>query len=628
MENFAFTISLADALTGPSKRIQSALAVQQKSLLASSKSALVLEKGIAQLETAMVRSAGKMDFKAYNKQAHELDAMKAAYDRADKSGLIMAKHLAAESTEIGESIKKTKELAETYALVGEAALKVGEWLGEGATKTAEFAIEQVQMKAKLVATLDALGKGPGAGAKTFAMLDELSDKLPQTRDQLGEWSKAYMAMGITDLSKLRAQLNATASAQALMGEEGVSTFNTLSLKIQEAINTSGKLKLADKQLAGLAKTGVNVSDVAEKMGISVQKLQAGLKAGTVNAKAFGDAVNNALVAKGAGPLAKMGMSMETLGAKFKENIGKLFEDVDIEPFVSALHDVVDMFGQGNGAGITLKGTITGLFSGIFSIMGKVIHQSQLLFLGMVILGLRAYIAVKPFLGALKAIGVVLLGAAAGYAIYSAGLGAVAAASWIASGGLTAAAVAGWAALAPVLVAAAPFIAFGAAVMTVWEAFKHWDEIKDVAGNLINGLVSGIESGAGLVWSAIKNLGHGAMKALKGVLGIASRSKEFAKLGMFGGEGLAYGFTRSSGMVSDAVSGVGEQAVRSGGKAIDPKQFSASVNATPSASGGGKGASVVVHVGGIHIDGAGKDSEEITETAVTLVFERVALELGL
>lgn len=652
MENFAFTISLADALTGPSKRMQSALALQKKGLMDLAAPAMRLEKSIASLGVAMQKSEALGDFKAWDKQNKQLLAYKLALDKTDKSQLNMIRDIDKQSKALGESIKKTSQLAGVYGAIGAGALAVGKSIVGATVGIIEFTLEQAQAKAAMQNTFAAMAGGKKAGDQLFEMMETLATQVPQSKDKLGEWSKQFMAMGVLDQSKLRTQLLATASAEALMGDKGVEAFTGLSKKIQEAMLSTGKLKLGEKQLAGFAATGVNVADVASKMGMSVIALSAGLKAGTINASKFNEAMTGALITKGAGPLEKMGKSLESLSVKFKEALGDIFEDVDIGPFVDALKDMLGLFTQGTESGKEMKTVLGSMFTGLFSEMGKVTQLTELMFLKMIGGALSAYIAIKPFTGALKAVGVVVLGSLLGWGLYTLAVGAVGAAAWISSGGLTAMAAAGWAALAPILVAAAPFVAFGIAVLGVYEAFTHWDQIKEMAlaafswvddltGNLISGLVSGIVNGLPHVLKAISDLGHAALNKLSSVFDSHSPSRAFKMRGLQGGQGLAGGFDASVPMVKQSVSKLGNAALSapsinapslgsdSGAApipAISAANFSVPQQAPAAAASGSTGGKqVTVHVGGIHIDGAGKSADQITEQAVTLVFERIALE---
>ena len=153
----------------------------------------------------------------------------------------------------------------------------------------EQAMEATEVNKRLSATFEALGaQGPGSGGKTLAFLNDLSSKLPQSRAQLAEWAKAYEAMGVTDLGELRGQIKATASAQAIMGDEGASAYQHIAERIRVAVEEHKGLKLADKQLKTLYQSGLNVTEVAAAMGLSTaQALAAQLKAGTVDAAKFG-----------------------------------------------------------------------------------------------------------------------------------------------------------------------------------------------------------------------------------------------------------------------------------------------------------------------------------------------------
>lgn len=64
--------------------------------------------------------------------------------------------------------------------------------------------------------------------------------------------------------------------------------------------------------------------------------------------------------------------------------------------------------------------------------------------------------------------------------------------------------------------------------------------RNVASAIVEGMVGGIAGGIGAVTSAAKNLAKSALDAAKGMLGIHSPSREFAKLGKFSVEGFAKG----------------------------------------------------------------------------------------
>jgi len=160
-----------------------------------------------------------------------------------------------------------------------------------------------------------------------------------------------------------------------------------------------------------------------------------------------------------------------------------------------------------------------------------------------IMGLKFYMGIKPFVPALEALGaaVVIAGIA-----FAATFVPAAAAAVVALGGV----------IATAAIAAAPFLLIGAAVVGVYEAFTHWEEIKTIVGgafdyiagldfaqigiDIIAGIATGITNGASALLGAIGGAVSGAIDHAKSLLGIASPSKVFAVMGGHTAEGFADG----------------------------------------------------------------------------------------
>jgi phage-related protein len=70
--------------------------------------------------------------------------------------------------------------------------------------------------------------------------------------------------------------------------------------------------------------------------------------------------------------------------------------------------------------------------------------------------------------------------------------------------------------------------------------------------MMSGLVNGIYAGWSWVVNAASSVARSALNAAKSFLGIASPSKEFAKVGKFTMEGFAQGIERTAGEAEDAV----------------------------------------------------------------------------
>lgn len=492
---------------------------------------------------------------------------------------------------------------------------------------AELALQQTELKNKLTATFEALGGAPGAGKATLTMLNDLSDRLGVTRASLVETTKQFEAMGITDLGELRNQVSATAAITSVMGESGAAAYAKIISKTHEAIAAGGKFKISDKQIAGFKAMGLNVEDVASKMGVTAKELRTGLTTGTISAQKFQDALTGVASSKFGGPLEEQALSLGNAWAKLKENVGHLFEDVDVKPFLESMRQLLSIFSQSKPSGQAMKAGLTSVFDSVFSAAAKVANFLEGFFLNVEIWVLKALVFLKPFVKKFDELnekfgivskfifGVKLLATVIGVGL--AGAFAVLVAPMAIFWGGILAVVAGISLLAGAIVDIIP---------TATSALAGWaTSAYDAATSFIDGLVNGIEAGITRVVDAAKNLGTSAMGAIKGILGIHSPSRVMMQMGIHTGAGFAGGLNASRQAVASASAGMASSSalgVTSGASpAMSPQSYS-------SGSSGGTSKHVVVNVGGIKIDGAGKSAEGITEELVSLVFERIALSEGL
>lgn len=261
-----------------------------------------------------------------------------------------------------------------------AVVKFAGAMAEGAIDLAEFAAEVVNTNQQLVATFDALGKGPAAGKETLSMLNEMSTVLPQSREQLADWTKHLQAMGVTDLSELKGQLTAFASAQVLMGDSGVAAYDKLTGKVRLAVETHKGLKLGEKPLERLYSAGLNVTDIAARMGVSVKQLKVQLESGTANAQSFGDAMEASLLDKGNKPLQVMMHSLGALKKKGLETFAHLFDDIDTKPLTDAIESLIDLADQSEPSGERMKTGITRGVNGIIKGIAHLVLEGEKMFL--------------------------------------------------------------------------------------------------------------------------------------------------------------------------------------------------------------------------------------------------------
>lgn len=481
-----------------------------------------------------------------------------------------------------------------------------------------FAIESAQAKQQMLSMFDAMGAGQVQGAELDEMLSGLADRFGITKDAMVPLTKAFLQMGIKGKEELEKLTVAALSAQAIVGSPaGAEAFTQLQKKIALAAETGQKFKLGTKQLLQLSEAGVNVSDVAAQMGMKTEDLASALNAGTVDAKKFGDALTEAVTKKGEGPLKRLGSTVDNIKNKFIQDIGDMFEDIDVGPFMDAVKDLFSIFSASSASGETLKTGIQAFFKETFEIATKLVPIVKHFLLDLVIYGLKAYIALKPtieklkelwnsavqsgyLLDALKAIGIAVAVVAAVIVVLVGIVGAL---------------------IATVMVASAIFGAFIGTLIylgvVIAETVVGWVQTgAQAAMDFVMGIVNGITNGYGMVVDAVKNLAGGAIDTFKNVLGIASPSKVMMELGEGGiGEGLVGGIGAASNDVHGAASDLASASVEG---ATNGQQ-------SPSSSSGGTSGNVSIV---INIDGAGKSAQEITDEMVEAAWERYALASGL
>jgi hypothetical protein len=450
-------------------------------------------------------------------------------------------------------------------------------------KAMSLGLEMSELRERTEVTFDALGGGSEAGHRTIAMLDELSGHIPQTRTQLGEWTKSLMAMGMTDQGEIREQLKATAAAQTLMGDKGAASYEKLIRKVKTAVETHTALKIATTKQGGIGETGANVGDVAKEMGISTAKLSAQLKAGTVNAAAFGDALHRALVTKGKGPMESLGLSMSTQLEKAKENFGRLFDGVNAGPFLAEMRGLLGIIDLSTPSGKTMKATLTGGLNAVFKAAGQVTREIKHFIQDLIILGLKGYIAVKPVVKIFRESEVAvnaLVGA----------LGSVANVM------LSLAGPAGQA-----------FQLLGGAA----EGAGHGE-----GGSIAKGLIGGMLGSIPGIKEGAKLIGLAATGGIADAAQIHSPSRVTQEQGMQMGAGMAGGIDASAGLVGAAATRLASSGVRGLSQGGQGPAANNTSNRT-------------IHVGGVHlhVNGPVKDAESLTETAVSLIFERFQLQQG-
>ena len=563
---------------------------------------------------------------------------------------------------VGDAIYKSLGSMDPYAMaitaVAAAALSAAAAvaaLGAAYVGIAVHAIEVVEKQEAMIAKFQGF---TGQGKETVAMLGDLAKTLPYTTGELGDMAAKIAKAGVKDLPTLRAATLATAAAMAMMGEEGAKKMEKLFVSIQTMKDSGKPISNLTSQLN---KAGVGASDVAAKFNMTAKEMEAAMKKGKISADDLGDAISQTMAEKAGPSLEALGLQFGTMMKKLQASWNGLLKDdpkAKTQPMADAVHELMSAFkmlmetfgnlgGASQATGAGLKSTLVVAFHAVAAAIlysrhilleiinvvlrsvvafnkfkataaGAMTIKIALMAIKGVMLGLGILIAavaatiVGSFLliGGAVALVVGVISAIIG-AIVAVGVAVIGVAKWIIGGiASIAGAIMGWGAQVGGYVRSAVASVIEALVGLVTGG-------QSAAGNFISGLVGGISSGTGMVIQAIKALAGGAVGALKSALGIGSPSKVMMQMGLHTSSGMAEGVKAGSGKVQDASASLGTSAVKG-------------------AAGGaseGKGAMSVVcnfASGAIVVQGSGGQDNQVTltEQAVALIFERMALEAGL
>lgn len=559
-----------------------------------------------------------------------------AQEQAYKDNAEAFKGIMGNADGFSESLEGVRRMGE--AVIGPLTIGVA-ILGayaEALGTLAKMAISATQEKDQLRSVFDVLNEGNGQ--QLLDDLEDLAATLPFTSDRLGAWAKGLLAANVKGKA-LETGIKAIAAATAIMGESGGAATETLIKRLKGIEESGGKVKLDNKFIKQLQAAGINLGDLAKQLGVTPEKL----KTMTLSAKQLGDAMQQALIAKGAGPLAKLGNTWSVISAKVQEGFEDAFEDLGdlVGPFMAELQSLASEFFAGGIASKDWSSAVRAALTGAFEVATKFVNFVHKGFLEAQIAILQVRIAIKPLTSALGDLG--------------AGGLAVDVVLYVLKGTLiTIAVVLGLVALAVGLIAS-PFIIAGTAiaflagkVSIAGESFGSFStKVKDSAAgvmsavsgfvtsaatslimlpieaakaglNFVLGLVQAITTGQGPVADAVKALALSAVNAITGALGIKSPSRVMMRMGAYTAEGLAMGITGGA-------AGVEAAATDTAGAAVG----GAAAGATGGRRGGGKGGIVInIEDGAIRIEGAGGDVRALTREAFVQALEEAALQAGL
>lgn len=505
--------------------------------------------------------------------------------------------------------------------LGEAVSAIISFAGGAVTltlKLAQFAIASTEAKQASISLWDAMGGGVTSGEEIDGMLDGLREKLGVTKDDLGKYATKFLQMGVNGKEALETLTTAAVSAEAIV-KGGGDAFAKMQLQIDAAAESGGKFSMPlNKLTKRLSDMGLNAGDVAKRLGMTTAGFQKGIAAGTIDAKKFGDALSDAAINKGAGPLERMSNSVGNLGKMFKEYLVDIFEDMgkQIAPLMKQVKSLFETFSQAQPSGQAIRAGLVAGLTKVFEVATMLVPIVKHFFLDLIIYALKAYIALKPIVQTIRdfaasAEGSAVLTEIFNGLIYAAEVMGVVLLVVVAVVGVLAAVLIGMqVAIVAVGGIILGFVADAGAALTGWAG-----SAVTAAYNFIAGLVSGIAGGASKVVAAVTGLADGAVGAFKKKLLIGSPSRVMMQLGDYTGTGFAMGLEDAGPDVHAAASGVASSAVAG-----------ASSSGDAGAAGKSSGAGNTWNIN-VQIDGAGKDAASITREMVSSVFESMALTAG-
>jgi hypothetical protein len=340
------------------------------------------------------------------------------------------------------------------------------------------------------------------------------------------------------------------------------------------------LALTDPALEGLASTAANVSNAT---GVSQDKLQGfakQLSAAGVSAADMETALKAVATAEGAvagagakvieeikgggaaldevaakanetygGLMAKKMMSLGAQSDRLKGNIGQIFGGLNIEPVLAGFATLVGIFDSTSATGQTMKWIFESLFQPLLDAVPAAAQMIEAFVLGVMIGGLKLYIAFKPAINAVKELVAAVAGGGGGDIDWMATI--TSAAEYLAPvimvgvGAFAALAVGVGAAIAMAMAVPMAIMAIIGVVGSLLPAIMNFVGGMLGAGkDLMLGLAKGITEGGAAVLGAITGAVGGAINSAKSLLGIASPSKVFAAIGEQTSEGMAIGIERN------------------------------------------------------------------------------------
>jgi hypothetical protein len=495
-------------------------------------------------------------------------------------------------------------IAAAAATVAVAGLVVG--FGALVFAGARLALEASEAKADTLDMLEAMLGTEKAARDTYGQLLGITKVTSASKEQLTTAAQELSAAGVTSQRQLVDSVKALAQVESVLKGGG----SRIQSVIEKAAQT-GKFEVNAKRLAG---TGVQIAvlyeEIAKRTGLGVKQVEAQLKAGKIKTEVGIDALTATIDRKFGGVAAKQAMDFGVQMQRLRDNIGGLFADVNTGPFLDALGEIVSVFDSAMPAGAAMKDMLTAAFNGVFKAVAAGAPYVKTFLKGLVIIGLQVAIALKPLIARLRE-------AFGG----DAKKGPLDLAKTMSLIGLAARAVVGVfaqiLAFKPVWDSLAATISSIGTVVSGFMQGGFLGAFNSIGAAVVNGIVAGITSTAGVLFKAATDLAANTIARFKSAFQIHSPSKVMMGMGLNLDAGLAMGIKAGAPAVNDNMRAVVQP--------VPPPRVNSLLGGRPRDAGAvtfGPGA-VVVQVIAHNI----QELESKLEDVMANVMERAALAQG-
>jgi hypothetical protein len=528
------------------------------------------QKALVAMKAAMrqMQSSGAVDIDAYRKLQKEIDATQGSIGKAraafvNLGGVLgkkykLAKPPKVEPVGVDAFISALERLPGPLSYVGKAARGVQSMvvgLTEAVGVAGAVVLGVVAVLALLVAVLAAVAVATAkATVELLRYAAAQSDAMRSERLRLEGLGtlRRWMRLTAEDATQMNESINTVAASVALPRSQ-VAAFG-------EDLQRMGIRGRAGEDALWSLSTAMAVQ--GER---GARRLMPLIRMAGHSEKAMANL--RARVDKEIGGISRAMMrSLPMLSTKLRESFQALFEGINIEPLLTGLYRLSQLFSQNTQTGRALKEIMEALLEPLIGELGGATPALERLFEELVILALEfaivlvdvetaIYRAFGPRIlgrllesqGAMEVVRVALIALAAPAAVL---LGVFVVLTLMVIGVVTALMMfAEW-----LYLGYQAARQFGEGLARLYELFSSasW---ADVGRGMIDGLISGLTSGVTRLRAAVTGVATDARAAFRDALGIHSPSTVFAQLGLAIPQGIAEGVEAGSPEATGAVGGM-------------------------------------------------------------------------